>query len=87
MDSSPDKQDNEVSERKERWSREKLMLRPSGPTGLRVQVLQPHPQPLAIAITLCPSCGAPFYTQGGLKDYLSLQPYNPPGNRVRQSWV
>ena len=69
MDSSPDKQDNEVSERKERWSREKLMLRPSGPPGLRVQVLQPHPQPLAIAITLCPSCGAPFYSQGGLRDY------------------
>ena len=37
--------------------------RPPGP-GLAAS-----PPALAIAITLCPSCGAPFYTQGGLRDY------------------
>lgn len=59
------------------------MLRPDRPTGIQVQVSRPHPQPLAFAITLYPSCGAPFYSQGDLRDYLSLQPYNPPGKQSK----
>ena len=51
--------------------------RPPGP-GLAAS-----PQPLGFAITLYPSCGAPFYSQGDLRDYLSLQPYNPPGKQSK----
>lgn len=59
------------------------MLRPDRPTGLRVQFSRPHPQPLALTITPYPFCGAPFYSQGDLRDYMFLQPYNPPGKQSK----